>query len=105
LSQWERDALYPAWANQTSLKAYLGFDPFDDPALGRPLGNEREPRPMLLSSFGYQLRQKRLTLRLTRKALAGQLGICWKTIWGWENGIRNPSRLLMQRLEELLGPT
>jgi DNA-binding XRE family transcriptional regulator len=98
MSKWERDVLYPAWANQPKIKEYLVFDPFNDPALGRPLGNEREPRPMLISSFGYQLRQKRISMRLTRKALAERLGISWKTIWGWENGVRNPSAKLRTRL-------
>jgi DNA-binding XRE family transcriptional regulator len=102
LSKWERDVLYPAWANQSKLTEYLGFNPFTDPALGRPLGNERIP-VMLLSSFGYQLRQKRLAMRLSRKTLAEQLGISWKTIWGWENGIRTPSRKLKVRLDQLLG--
>lgn len=104
LSKWERDILYPAWGNQQKIRDYLGFDPFDDPALGRPLGNEREAPIMLLSSFGYQLRQKRITSRLTRKTLAEKLGMSPKTIWGWETSIRNPSRILRQRLEELLGP-
>ena len=54
------------------MKEYLGFDPFNDPALGRPLGNERVP-VVLISSYGYQLRQKRLAMRLPRKALAEQL--------------------------------
>jgi len=79
----------------------LGFNPFTDPALGRPLGNERVP-VMLLSSYGYQLRQKRLAMRLSRKALAEQLHISWKTTWGWENNRRNPSPKLKARLERLL---
>jgi hypothetical protein len=47
----------------------LQLNPFTNPALGRPLGNERAP-VMLLSSFGYQLRQKRRAMRLPRKVLA-----------------------------------
>lgn len=101
LSKWERDVLYPAWKNQFKVTEYLGFNPFTDPALGRPLGNERVP-VVLISSFGYQLRQKRLAMRLPRKALAAQLGISWKTIWGWENNRRNPSPKLKARLEQLL---
>jgi len=101
LSKWERDILYPAWKNQPKITEYLGFNPFTDPALGRPLGNERVP-VVLLSSYGYQLRQKRIEMRLTRRALAEQLGISWKTIWGWENGRRYPSGNLKQRLENFL---
>ena len=101
LSKWERDVLYPAWSNQSKVTDYLGFNPFTDPALGRPLGNERVP-VVLLSSFGYQLRQKRLALRMPRKALAKQLGISWKTIWGWETNRRNPSPKLKARLDRIL---
>jgi transcriptional regulator with XRE-family HTH domain len=57
---------------------------------------------MLLSSYGYQLRQRRLAMRLSRKSLAEQLGISWKTIWGWETNQRNPSPKLKARLERLL---
>jgi len=101
LSKWERDVLYPAWSNQPKVTEYLGFNPFTDPALGRPLGNERVP-VVLLSSYGYQLRKKRLAMRLPRKALAEQLGISWKTIWGWENNRRNPSPKLKASLERFL---
>jgi transcriptional regulator with XRE-family HTH domain len=101
LSKWERDILYPAWSNQPKVTEYLGFNPFTDPALGRPLGNERVP-VMLLSSYGYQLRQKRIQMRLTRRALADQLRISWKTVWGWETNRRNPSPKLKARLERLL---
>ena len=40
LSTWETDRVYPAWAFQPRLVAYLGYDPFNDPTLGRPKGNE-----------------------------------------------------------------
>lgn len=101
LSKWEPDVLHPTWANQPKVTEYLDFNPFTDPALGRPLGNERMPI-VLLSSLGYQLRQKRLQMRLSRTALAEQLGIAWKTIWGWETKRRNPSPKLKARLERLL---
>jgi DNA-binding XRE family transcriptional regulator len=61
-----------------------------------------KPKLVLFSSFGYQLRQKRLGMRLTRRMLAEQLGISWKTIWGWETNRRNPSPKLKARLEQLL---
>jgi DNA-binding XRE family transcriptional regulator len=51
LSKWERDVLYPAWSNQPKVTEYLGYNPFTDSALGRPLGNEHVP-VMLLSSHG-----------------------------------------------------
>jgi transcriptional regulator with XRE-family HTH domain len=40
LSLWETDRVFPAWAFQPRLMAYLGYDPFTDPALGRPKGND-----------------------------------------------------------------
>jgi transcriptional regulator with XRE-family HTH domain len=41
LSRWECDKVYPAWAQQPSVIAHLGgYDPFTNPALGRPGGNE-----------------------------------------------------------------
>ena len=40
LSLWETDRVYPAWAFQPRLAAYLGYDPFTDPTLGSPKRNE-----------------------------------------------------------------
>jgi DNA-binding XRE family transcriptional regulator len=40
LSLWECDRIYPSWAFQPLLIAYLGYDPFTDPTLGSPKGNE-----------------------------------------------------------------
>lgn len=57
---------------------------------------------MLLSSYGYQLPQKRLTMHLPRKVLAEKLGISWNAIWGWETNRRNPSPKLKTRLEQVL---
>jgi DNA-binding XRE family transcriptional regulator len=36
LSLWETDRVYPAWAFQPRLAAYLGYNPFTDPTLGSP---------------------------------------------------------------------
>jgi len=40
LSDWETDRTYPSWDYQPRLIAYLGYDPFTNPALGHPKGNE-----------------------------------------------------------------
>jgi DNA-binding XRE family transcriptional regulator len=40
LSTWETDRVYPAWTFQSRLITYLGYNPFNDPTLGRPKGNE-----------------------------------------------------------------
>jgi DNA-binding XRE family transcriptional regulator len=88
LSLWETDRVYPAWAFQPRLIAYLGYDPFTDPALGNPRGNE-PPFVAFLSknipvTFGQKMMQNRLKLRKTRKQMALELGVSVKTLWGWE---------------------
>ena len=40
LSLWECDRIYPSWASQPGLIAYLGYDTSTDPTLGSPKGNE-----------------------------------------------------------------
>jgi len=40
LSVWECDRTYPAWEYWPRIIVYLGYDPFTDPTLGRPKGNE-----------------------------------------------------------------
>jgi DNA-binding XRE family transcriptional regulator len=88
LSLWETDRVYPAWAFQPRLTAYLGYDPFTDPTLGSPGGNE-PPFVAFLSknvplTLGQKMKQNRLKLRKTRKQMALELGVSIKTLWGWE---------------------
>ena len=40
LSLWECDRIYPAWAFQPRLIAYLGYDPFTETGLKNPKSNE-----------------------------------------------------------------
>jgi DNA-binding XRE family transcriptional regulator len=88
LSLWETDRVYPTWAFQPRLTAYLGYDPFSDPTLGRPKGNETSCVAFLSPdapvTLGQKIKQHRLKLRKTRKQLALELGISVKTLWGWE---------------------
>lgn len=95
LAFWETDRVYPAWAFQPRLTAYLGYDPFTDPALGRPRGNE-PPFVAFLSpddpvTLGQKMKQKRLNLRKTRKQMAAELGISVKTLWGWQTDRWRPT--------------
>jgi DNA-binding XRE family transcriptional regulator len=95
LSLWETDRVYPAWAFQLRLITYLGYDPFGDPALGRPRGNE-PPFVAFLSKYapvtlGQKMMQNRLKLRKTRKQMALELGVSVKTLWGWETDRWQPS--------------
>ncbi len=53
LSRWECDKVYPTWPHQPAAIAYLGYDPFTNPALGRPKGNETQV-VAFLSSGGSQ---------------------------------------------------
>jgi transcriptional regulator with XRE-family HTH domain len=88
LSLWETDRVYPAWAFQPRLITYLGYDPFNDPTLGRPKGNETSCVAFLSQNapvtLGQMIKQHRLKLRKTRKQLASELGVSVKTLWGWE---------------------
>jgi transcriptional regulator with XRE-family HTH domain len=103
LSLWETDRVYPAWIFQPRLVAYLGYDPFSDPTLGRPKGNETS-RVVFLSSdapvsIGHKIKQLRLRLKKTRKHLAVELGVSVKTLWGWETDRRQP---IAQGLEQIM---
>jgi len=84
LSLWETDRVYPAWAFQPRLTAYLGYDPFSDPTLGSPKGNETSCVAFLSLdapvTIGQKIKQFRLKSRKTRKQLALELGISVKTL-------------------------
>jgi transcriptional regulator with XRE-family HTH domain len=102
LSLWECDRIYPSWASQPGLIAYLGYDPFTNPTLGSPKGNE----PSCVAFFatdapitlGQKIKQHRLKLRKSRKQFASELGISQKTLWGWETDRWQPSTLLKKRI-------
>jgi DNA-binding XRE family transcriptional regulator len=94
--------VYPAWAFQPRLITYLGYDPFTDPTLGSPRGNE-PPFVAFLSkiapvTLGQKMMLNRLKLRKTRKQMASELGVSVKTLWGWETDRWQPSA----RLKELI---
>ena len=102
LSLWECDRLYPTWSYWPRIIDYLGHDPFDNPALGRPKGNESRDVASLLKSpprsFGGRLLRRRLKMKKTRKQCAQELGISVKTLWNWEMNRRRPSELFQKRL-------
>jgi transcriptional regulator with XRE-family HTH domain len=97
LSLWECDRIYPAWAFQPRLIAYLGYDPFTNPTLGSPKGNETSSVAFLSKNapvtLGQKMMQNRLKLRKTRKQMAAELGISVKTLWGWETDRWQPTNL------------
>jgi len=95
LSLWECDRTYPAWAFQPRLIDYLGYDPFTDPVLGSPKGNE-PPVVAFLSpdapaSIGQKIKSFRLNSRKTRRQLAREWGVSVKTLWGWETDRWEPT--------------
>ena len=98
LSLWETDRVYPAWAFQPRLITYLGYDPFTDPTLGSPRGNETSYVAFLSIdtpvTLGQKMKQNRLKLRKTRKQMAAELGVSVKTLWGWETDRWQPSAAL-----------
>jgi DNA-binding XRE family transcriptional regulator len=108
LSLWETDRVYPAWALQPRLIAYLGYyDPFTDPTLGSPKRNETSGVAILSLdapvTLGQKIRHLRLESRKTRKKLAAELGVSIKTLWGWETDRCRPSQQAHQKLLNFLG--
>jgi DNA-binding XRE family transcriptional regulator len=87
--------VYPAWAFQPQLVAYLGFDPFTATGLKIPEGNEPNGvaflSPDAPASIGQKIRLFRLKSRKTRKAFAAELGVSVKTLWGWETDRWEPA--------------
>ena len=76
LSLWEYDRIYPAWAFQPRLIAYLGFDPFIETGLKTPKGNETSGVAYFSTdapvSIGQKIRHFRLKLRKARLQLANE---------------------------------
>ena len=107
LSLWERDKVYPSWSQQPKISAYLGYDPFTNPALGRPKGNETSCvaflSPNEATLLGQRIQMRRMDLRKTRKQYAKELGISVKTLWGWETNRWLPTPLLRARLVKFFG--
>jgi DNA-binding XRE family transcriptional regulator len=102
LSLWECDRIYPSWASQPGLIAYLGSDPFTDPTLGSPKGNETSCVAFFATdapvTMGQKIKQHRLKLQKSRKQFASELGVSQKTLWGWETDRWEPSNLLKERV-------
>ena len=107
LSRWECDKVYPTWTHQPALIEYLGYDPFTNPALGRPKGNETSGVAFLSSAasaeIGHLFKKRRLELKKTRKQMARELGISVKTLWGWETKRHKPGILLREHILRSLG--
>jgi DNA-binding XRE family transcriptional regulator len=99
--------VHPAWAFQPRLTAYLGYDPFTNPTLGSPKGNEPSCVAFLSKNapvtLGQKMKQNRLKLRKTRKQMALELGISIKTLWGWETDRWQPTSVLARRVALILG--
>jgi DNA-binding XRE family transcriptional regulator len=102
LSLWETDRVYPAWAFQPRLAAYLDYDPFTDPTLGSPKRNETSGvaiiSPDAPITVGQKIKDFRLKSRKTRRQLAVEWGISPKTLWGWEANRRQPSESCRKRM-------
>jgi len=107
LSRWECDKVYPTWPHQPALVEYLGYDPFTNPALGRPKGNETPGVDFLSSEpsdhIGQQIAKRRMELKKPRKQMAKELRISVKTLWGWETNRYRPTPQLRERICRFLG--
>ena len=106
LSRWECDKVYPTWPYQPRIIEYLGYDPFTNPELGRPKGNETTVVALLSPSrpvsIGPALRKQRLGLRKNTKEFAKELGVDARTLRDWELGRHMPCRRLKERVLGLL---
>ncbi len=106
LSRWECDKVYPTWPQQPPVTAYLGYDPFTNPALGSPRSNETPSiaslSPEAPVNIGKAIIQHCLKTRKTRKQFAKELGLSPKTVWNWETGRRQPSASLLDRIFQAL---
>jgi len=106
VSLWETDRVYPAWAFQPRLIAYLGYDPFSNPALGSPKRNETSCVALLSpdapGTIGQKIKQHRLKLRKTRKQMVSELGISVKTLWGWETDRWQPTTQGQEQIKKFL---
>jgi DNA-binding XRE family transcriptional regulator len=87
--------VYPSWAFQPPLIAYLGYDPFTETGLKTAKSNEPSCvaffSPDAPLTMGQKIRQHRLKMRKTRKQLASEFGVSQKTLWGWETDRWKPS--------------
>jgi transcriptional regulator with XRE-family HTH domain len=107
LSLWETDNIYPTWAYQPRLAEYLARDPFTDPALGGPKGNE-PPSVAILAptgplTLGQRIMARRVELRKNRTECAQKIGVSVKTLWGWETGRCQPCPGHVERVAAFLG--
>ena len=64
--------MYPTWTQQTRVIAYLGYDPFIDPALGRPKGNETIDVASLSLKGPISAGQQIIRYRLKQKKILKQ---------------------------------
>jgi len=106
LSLWETDRVYPAWPQQPAIIAYLGYDPFTNPELGRPKGNETQGVAILATTgsltLGQRIRKRRMETKKNLTECAKELGVSVKTTRDWETDRRRPSSLLQKRITEFL---
>jgi transcriptional regulator with XRE-family HTH domain len=108
LSLWECDQVYPAWPQQPAVIDYLGYDPFTNPELGRPKGNETQVVAFLAPTgsltLGQRIRKQRMELKKNLTECAAELKVSVKTLRGWETDRRQPCFLLQKRVTEFLQP-
>ncbi len=106
LSRWECGKVFPAWVHQPAIAAFLGFDPFTDPAAGAPRSTKPHDVALLSTSEtdgGGRLRAYRMHQRLTVKEFAEAVGVSDKTMIGWELGRRRPGHAMRKRLSAVIG--
>jgi transcriptional regulator with XRE-family HTH domain len=94
LSDWETSRIFPSLTLQPRIVEYLGYDPFNVPAVEMPKGNETHGVAFLAldskATTGQRIRGWRIGLKKTRKQMAAEMGVSVKTLWGWENDLWLP---------------
>jgi len=107
LCLWEKDKVYPTWGFQPRLALYLGCNPFINPALGGPKGNESSRVAILAQTgpltIGQRIKKRRVEMRKNRNGCAKELRVSVKSLWGWETGRWEPCDAHLKRVIAFLG--
>jgi len=83
---WEKNKVLPSLAQIPKIIEFLGRDPFEKK----------------IEDLGDKIQEYRRVHGLTQKKLAEQLGINSSTLAGWEKGIHQPTKKLLNKTVSIL---
>jgi DNA-binding XRE family transcriptional regulator len=88
------------------VKQRAGYDPFTNPELGRPKGNETQIVAILLPAgsltLGQRIRKRRMESKKNLTECAKELAVSVKTMRDRETDRRRPNSLLQKRITKFL---